>query len=145
MVATLTLLAIMVGVSMPILTLLLESYSTAQGMAPITSESTLAMERMVRELRLAKCSSLQFASRSLTCSTNTGETLRLHQSQPGDTTLYLVKNGTERALAYSIAAESLSFALLAPGLVEISFRLHTPWSDGTLQEPLWTTAVYTAP
>lgn len=145
MVATLTLLAITVGVSMPLLSLFLESYSTAQGMAPMASESTLAMERMVRELRMAKRETLQLANRSLTFSTTQGDRVRLHQSQPGDATLYLEKNGTEQALAYAIAAESLAFTLLTPGLVEISFRLYTPWENQAAQGTLWTTAVYIAP
>ncbi|MBF0584278.1 MAG: hypothetical protein HQL80_08600 [Magnetococcales bacterium] len=145
MVATLTLFAIVVAVSMPMLSLFLESYSMAQGMAPASSEGALAMERMVRELRWAKRETMQLANRSLTFATTQGESVRFHQTQPGDATLYLVKQGVEKPLAYAVAADSLSFALLAPGLVEISFRLRLPWIQRTTLQPLWTTAAYIAP
>ncbi|MEO5352829.1 MAG: hypothetical protein H7835_06415 [Magnetococcus sp. XQGC-1] len=142
--ATLTLFAIVVSVGVPLLNILLDAYWTAKVVAPASSEGTLAMERMVRETRLANRSSLQLANGSLAFDSPEGR-VQLHQTRSGDAGIYLVKNGEEQPLARAVATNSLSFSLLTPQLLAISFTLSTPLADGTtVQNPL-STAVYLPP
>lgn len=144
--ATLTLFSILVGMGVPLLNLLLDAYWMTKVTAPATSAGALAMERMVREIRMAHRNSLQVENSSLTFSSPEGS-VRLHQTRPGDAGIYLVKNGEERILMRSAAAGSLSFSLLppAPGLVEIAFTVTTPLADGSPIQSPWATAVHVAP
>ncbi|MEO5363915.1 MAG: hypothetical protein H7838_09875 [Magnetococcus sp. DMHC-8] len=147
MVATLALLAIVAGTSVPLLHMLLEAHGLATVMAPAASAGTLAMERMVREVRQAQWDTLQVADHAITFVSAAGETTRLHQTRPGDAGIYLVKNGDERLLAQVVAAGSLSFTRLAPAnrLVGISFTLNTPLADGTALVLPLATAVHVPP
>ncbi len=144
MVATLALFAIVASMGVPLLSTLLEAYGMARVMAPAASEGTLAMERMVREVRNAQ-GTVHMVNRSITFVSATGDATQLHQTHASDPGIYLVKNGEERLLAQAVEADSLTFDRFDPlPLVGISFTLSATLADGTIVRTPLSTAVHVA-
>lgn len=131
MVITLVLVAILAGTGARVFASLLDAYLVVQSSAPVISEGHVAMERMVREVRLARLSAAPWADSTALSfvSSATEDTIAFYQASLGEGAIVMNHNGTEKVLAQHVQADTLRFTapLLGddaiPLLVTVAFTL----------------------
>ncbi|MBF0185270.1 MAG: hypothetical protein HQM06_12915 [Magnetococcales bacterium] len=140
-VLAMTLLAILVAITAPMLALLLDGYLLAKASAAASSEATLAMTRMVNELRTADINTIQISQGTVAFQNENGAT-RLQQSAGNDPGIRMQQQGSEEVLAHVAGSNSLRFTRLSNNLLAISFTVTIPLAAGTPILQPWTTAVF---
>ena len=135
------LMGIVLSVAVPMLSMVLEGYLLAKASAAAGSEATLAMQRIVTELRGAD--SLQVSDHQLSFRNRIGLTT-IAQTPGSDARIWLTQQGNSQPLLYLAQSSSLRFTRLSARLLAISFIVVVP-VQGTPLEYAFRTAVQLEP
>ncbi|MBF0311188.1 MAG: prepilin-type N-terminal cleavage/methylation domain-containing protein [Magnetococcales bacterium] len=118
MVITMVILGLLLGGSTHLITNVMRAWTLGQELIPMTSQGGLAMERMVREIRRGRWSTVSQPSGtgSLQFTNDQGQVMRIDQTGAPADAIYL--NG--QLLAPGVQVNSLEFTLLADQVVGIA-------------------------
>ncbi len=143
MVLTLTVLAIIAGAGARIIGAAFNAWMEARAIAPLATRGQLAMERMIRELRVGSCATLTQPEGPITIQVQNslGEVLFRHGQSPVDGIYRREDGGGDKLLLAGVAAADVNFSISTSRrcLVTIQFVLTDTFVDGgSLRYPLRT-------
>ena len=138
---TLTILSVIAALAAQIISGGMGTWLNARAIAPLASKGQLALERMVRELRIGSCVSLNQPDgvTSIQVSNDLGVVRFRHRQIPVDGIYMSINGGTEKLLLEGVVAGDLNFSIPESCLLEISVTLTDTFADGSvLRYPLRT-------